>query len=81
MEMQDNMVTAEQKEFCALTTMRTMLEQYSLKKHISFEDALLAFSKTYAYDALFDFETGIWKEGPDYLASIFEEAERSPQQD
>ena len=80
MEMQDNMVTAEQKEFCALTTMRTMLERYSLKKHISFEDALLAFSKSCAYDALFDFETGIWKEGPDYLETIFEESESTAKQ-
>lgn len=26
------------------------------------------------YDALFDYETGIWMEGPDYLMNLFEDA-------
>lgn len=26
-----------------------------------------------AYDALYDFDTGLWSQGPDYFASFFQE--------
>lgn len=63
-----------QKEALALTTMRLMLQQYSEKHHIPFDDAFFQFSTSAAYPALFDYETEIWKEGPDYLMDIFTEA-------
>lgn len=64
----------KEKEYCAVTTMRRMLEKYSLKNGISFEDALFKFASSYVYKMLFDYETGIWSEGPDYLMCIFEKA-------
>ena len=54
--------------------MRLMLQQYSEKHHIPFDDAFFQFSTSAAYPALFDYETEIWKEGPDYLMDIFTEA-------
>ena len=64
----------ETKEACAVETMRYMLQKYAEDANISFEDALLKFSMSTTYRALFDFDTEVWKEGPDYLRSLFERA-------
>lgn len=64
----------ERKNFIASGIMRYMLMDYAEEQNIPFEDALLLFAESYAYEALFDFETGIWREGPVYLRCIFEEA-------
>ena len=62
----------ETKEACAIETMRYMLEKYAQDTNLSFEDALLRFSMSTTYQVLFDFDTEVWKEGPDYLRSLFE---------
>ncbi len=75
METFDNTsVSAETKEACAIETMRYMLQNYSLDKAIPFEEALLLFTTSSTYQVLFDFDTQVWKEGPDYLRSLFEQA-------
>lgn len=61
----------QQKELCAVAVMRSMLEDYCVEKNISFEEAFLEFAASRAYFMLFDFSTGLWREGPDYLRSIF----------
>ena len=38
----------------------------------SYEEALLRFTSSRAYEALFDFDTEIWKEGSDYLLSLYD---------
>lgn len=77
MEMQNNVTTEKQMESCAVSTMRRMIEKYSEKKSIPFEDAFFQFTNSYVYDALFDFDTGIWMEGPDYLMGLYEDALQS----
>lgn len=67
-------VPDETKEACAVETMRFMLEKYSLDTGLTFEDALVKFSTSSTYKVLFDFETAVWKEGPDYLRSLFEKS-------
>ncbi len=47
--------------------MRMMLDDYAKKNPISFDDAMHQFTTSVAYEALFDYGTGLWKEGPDYL--------------
>ena len=37
----------------------------------SYEEDLLRFTNSREYEALFDFETEIWKEGSDYLLSLY----------
>ena len=75
METYDNsVVSTETKEACAVETMRYMLQNYAQDKGIPFEDALLTFTISTTYQVLFDFETEVWKEGPDYLRSLFEKA-------
>lgn len=68
-----NRITNEQKEATAITVMRCMLVDYAEAHHIPFEDAILAFSQSSTYDDLFDLDTEIWKEGPDYLRGLYEE--------
>ena len=66
-------VSSEQKEASAITVMRCMLLDFSEEKGILFEQAMLAFTKSKTYDDLFDLETDIWKEGPEYLRGLYEE--------
>ncbi len=42
------------------------------RENISYEEALLRFTSSRAYEALFDFDTEIWKEGSDYLLSLYD---------
>ncbi|MBQ1925504.1 MAG: hypothetical protein II180_05230 [Proteobacteria bacterium] len=65
-------VTDALKETTAITVMRCMLMSYARDNHISFEQALLDFAKSDTYEALFDLETEIWKEGPTYLKTLYE---------
>ena len=69
----NNHVTMEAKEATAITVMRCMLTAYAEEKRIPFEQAMLDFSQSHTYEALFDFATEIWKEGPDYLRGLYEE--------
>lgn len=61
----------QQKELCAILVMRTMLEDYSKDTGISYEKAFYRFVKSPAYEDLFDYSTGLWREGPDYLRARF----------
>ena len=49
-----------------------MLEKYSKNHNISFNNALNLFTKSKTYVALHDFDTLIYREGPDYLLELFE---------
>lgn len=77
MAIQNNVITEKQMETCAVSTMRRMIEKYSEKMSIPFEDAFFQFTNSCVYNALFDFETGIWMEGPDYLMALYEDALQS----
>mgnify|MGYP004683256053 FL=1 len=65
--------TDSQKEACAILAMRSAVASLSVREGISYEDALLRFTQSRIYDALFDFDTEIWKEGPDYLVSLYDQ--------
>ena len=66
-------ISDEQKEFSAVTIMRCMLTAFSEENQIPFEQALLDFSGSQTYEMLFDFETEVWKEGPEYLRCLYGE--------
>jgi hypothetical protein len=68
-----NELDNQQKELCAVTVMCSMLEDYSVDNGLSFDDAFFHFASSTAYKMLFDYSTGLWMEGPDYLRCIFEE--------
>lgn len=66
-------VTEQQKELCVIAIVRRMIEKYSEEKSIPYDEAFLDFAKSRTYKAVFDFDTGLWKEGPDYFISLYEE--------
>lgn len=63
--------TGAQKEGCAVSLMRDAVGALSLRDGISYEDALLRFTSSKVYEALFDYDTGIWREGTDYLLNLY----------
>lgn len=73
MAMSTNQVSDKRKNACAVNLMRSMLVKYAQKHNIPFEDAMLQFTESVTYESLFDFDTEIWKEGPDYLLDVYEE--------
>ena len=70
-------VNNQQREACAVSVMRAMLEDYSVEKHIPFQQAFFEFSVSPAYKMLFDYSTGLWMEGPDYLRNTFEDVKHT----
>ncbi len=76
MSLEASSLDDQQKELCAIVVMRTMLEDYSKDTNISYEKAFFQFVKSPAYEELFDFSTGLWREGPDYLRERFLERKR-----
>ena len=73
MEASVKTVSTDQKEASAITVMRCMLVTFSEEKGIPFDQAMLAFGTSKTYGDLFDFDTQIGKEGPDYLRGLYEE--------
>lgn len=73
MAMPANSVSDKRKNACAVNLMRSMLVKYAQKHNVPFEDAMLQFTESATYETLFDFDTAVWKEGPDYLLDAYEE--------
>ncbi len=68
----NNEINDKQKKAAAIMLMQMVLEKYSEKHSISIEEALTVFVSTPIYNAIFDFDTELWKEGPDYILDLFE---------
>ncbi len=66
----DEKVSEKQKNAAAIMLMQRVLEIYSERHSVSIDEALTWFSSTPVYNALFDYETGLWKEGPDYILDL-----------
>ncbi|MDO5424195.1 MAG: hypothetical protein Q4F41_10750 [Eubacteriales bacterium] len=72
MERSNYEATDKQKETCAVITMRDMVAKLAVREKIPYEEAMLRFTESRIYEALFDFETGIWKESSDYLLDLYD---------
>lgn len=72
MEISGYNFTDSQKESCAVTAMRDVVFSLSAREGISYEEALLHFTVSRVYNALFDYNTEIWKESSDYLLSLYD---------
>lgn len=70
----DGPITEKEKEECALLVMRMAIEEYAKKHSVPYHEALAKFVHTYVYDALFNYDTGLWEQGPDYILGWFDEA-------
>ena len=65
--MNEVVIDDSQREMCAVLVMRTMLTDYCDDTGVSFNDVFFRFVTSPAYKMLFDYSTGLWMEGPDYL--------------
>ena len=70
-------VNIKQMESTALATLQRALEKYSEQQNISYEEALSVFSHSKTYKELFDFDSLLWTQGPDYLISVYEAEQES----
>ena len=68
-----NEISDRVKEASALASMQRMLEKYSEKYNIPFDKAMEKYASSESYSALFNYETALWREGPDYLLQWFEQ--------
>ena len=68
--MNEVVIDDSQREMCAVLVMRTMLTDYCDDTGVSFNDVFFRFVTSPAYKMLFDYSTGLWMEGPDYLTSL-----------
>lgn len=78
--MNEVVIDDSQREMCAVLVMRTMLTDYCNDTGVSFNDVFFRFVTSPAYKMLFDYSTGLWMEGPDYLRNIFEDTPDSNRQ-
>ena len=76
MEMANKGMTDAQKEYCAVTVMREAVGALAAREKIPYEEALLRFAGSRVYNALFDYDTEIWKEGADYLLNLYDYCEK-----
>lgn len=68
-----NNINDKTKEASALASMQRMLEKYAAKYGTFFDEAMEKYASSESYSALFDYDTGLWREGPDYLLAWFEQ--------
>lgn len=64
-------MTSDLKAPSAELILCAAIDDYSEKTGISADEIRNEIIETGAYDALFDFDTGLWKEGPDYFIDFF----------
>lgn len=64
-------MTDEQKEFCADLIFTDAVMDMAEDEGISKTEARRRLIESKAYDALYDFETGLWANGPDYFREFY----------
>ena len=67
------MVTEITKKWCADTALAMAIKEIAKDEGISTEEALAKFKQTRVYSALYDFDTGVWGEGPASLVYLYRE--------
>ena len=63
-------MTYEKKKACADMTLANAIEDMSRYDKVPLAEARNIILESKAYDCLYNFETGMWMEGPDYLRDI-----------
>ena len=52
--------------------MRDALGLLAERENVLYKESLTRFAESKVYDALFDYETGVWREDSDYLLSLYD---------
>ena len=77
METLKNDITDKQRETCAIIVMRDAVAAIAKQENLSYDEAMVRFVRSRVYEALFDYETGIWKESPVYILDLYEKYGRN----
>ena len=62
----------EQKVFCAELILTAAIMDMAEDEGISRQEARSRIINSPAYEALYNFDTGLWTEGPDYFRSFYQ---------
>ena len=62
----------EQKVFCAELILTAAIMDMAEDEGISRQEARSIIINSPAYDALYNFDTGLWAQGPDYFRSFYQ---------
>lgn len=66
-----NEVSEHDKTICAALVMDSMVKDIAETEGRKYGDVLKDFVQSRTYNCLFEFETGVWHEGPAYLECLF----------
>ena len=77
METLKNDITDKQRETCAIIVMRDAVAEIAKQENLSYDEAMVRFASSRVYEALFGYETGIWKESPVYILDLYEKYGRN----
>ena len=64
-------VSEHDKTICAALVMDSMVKDIAETEGRKYAEVLKDFVQSCVYNCLFDFETGVWREGPAYLESLY----------
>lgn len=62
---------SEKKKFCADLIFSDAVQDMAQNDCISISEARTRLISSVAYKALYDFDTNLWQEGPDYLLDFY----------
>lgn len=71
-ELEKSTMDNEQKVFCAELILTASIMDMAEDEGISRQEARSRIINSLAYDTLYNFDTGLWSEGPDYFRSFYQ---------
>ena len=71
-ELEKTTMDNEQKVFCAELILTASIMDMAEDEGISRQEARSRIINSLAYDTLYNFDTGLWSEGPDYFRSFYQ---------
>ena len=64
-------MNSDKKKFCADLILSDAIQDLAEKESITISEARTKIIRSKAFKALYDYETNLWQEGPDYLLSYY----------
>ena len=61
------------RELGAVLLFQMVVEELAKSKKITINEAIDFFTKSKYYEAIFDFDSGLWKESPFYILELMED--------
>ncbi|MDY4920087.1 MAG: hypothetical protein SO119_03315 [Phascolarctobacterium sp.] len=64
-------MSSDQKAFCADLILTDAIMDMAEEEGISYQEARNKIINSPAYEALYNYDTGLWENGPDYFRSFY----------